>query len=98
MLTRIVKMEFEPEKVDEFLTYFDTIQKTIREQPGCTDVYLMQDLNNPRIVFSFSAWEAGNYLEQYLKTDFFRGVWAKTKPLFNSNKPMAWSVGAVNNK
>lgn len=93
---RLVKMEFDPEKVDDFLTFFETIKDELRSQEGCREVKLLRDLNHPNIVFSHSIWEEGQYLERYLKSDFFRGVWSETKKHFNA-KPMAWSVETLEN-
>jgi len=43
------------------------------------------------VFFTYSYWEHPDFLEQYRNSDFFKGVWTKTKALF-SEKPEAWSV------
>ena len=52
---------------------------------------LYQDKTNPNVFFTYSYWDNESDLENYRNSDLFKGVWAKTKPLFNA-KPEAWSV------
>lgn len=95
MLIRLVKIEFHPDKVNDFLDFFETIKDRLRHQPGCIEVRLMKDLNHPNIFFSYSTWKDGSFLQQYIMSDFFKNqVWVHLKILFNA-KPMAWSVEAL---
>lgn len=91
MFTRIVKMEFKPEKVSDFIANFEKNKKEVRNQQGCHSLALYQDKNNPNIFFTYSTWETDADLDRYRNSDFFKGVWSFTKQLFNA-KPMAWSV------
>lgn len=88
---RIVKMEFQVDKVEEFLTNFKAVKDKIRAQHGNKLLELYQDKNQSNIFFTYSYWEKEEDLENYKKTDLFKTVWAKTKVLFNA-KPQAWSV------
>lgn len=91
MFTRIVKMEFKPEKVSHFITNFEKNQNEVRNQQGCHSLALYRDQYNPNIFFTYSTWEDSSDLDRYRNSDFFKGVWSFTKQLFDA-KPMAWSV------
>lgn len=94
MIKRIVKMSFQPEKINEFKTIFKENNVFISSFKGCKHVELMQDKNDPNIFFTYSIWENENFLEEYRKSALFESVWSKTKVLFN-DKPEAWSVEDV---
>ena len=91
MFVRIVKMSFQPEKIEEFLGNFNEKKAFIRKSPGCNLLELYRDKTNPNIFFTYSYWETEQDLENYRNSDLFKDVWAKTKVLFN-DKPLAWSV------
>ena len=91
MFIRIVKMSFQPEKIEEFLANFNEKKEFIRNSNGCRLLELYRDKTNPNIFFTYSYWETEQDLENYRNSDLFKGVWAKTKVLFN-DKPLAWSV------
>ncbi|WP_179010017.1 putative quinol monooxygenase [Winogradskyella forsetii] len=91
MLVRIVKMSFEPSKIEEFLANFETVKEKIRNFEGCQFLELYRDQNTTNIFFTYSYWDSEEDLNNYRHSELFKGVWAKTKPLFNG-KPEAWSV------
>ncbi|WP_431166232.1 putative quinol monooxygenase [Tenacibaculum halocynthiae] len=91
MFVRIVKMSFHSEKIEEFLANFDEKKEYIRKSSGCRLLELYRDKTNPDIFFTYSYWETEKDLENYRNSELFKGVWAKTKILFN-DKPVAWSV------
>ncbi|WP_053978024.1 putative quinol monooxygenase [Mangrovimonas xylaniphaga] len=91
MFVRIVKMSFQPEKIDTFLSNFEANKTKIRAFEGCQFLELYRDKTNPNIFFTYSYWKTENDLENYRHSELFKGVWANTKPLFNA-KPEAWSV------
>lgn len=91
MLVRIVKMSFNSDKIDEFLSNFEANKTKIRHFEGCKFLELYRDKDNTNIFFTYSYWVSENDLNAYRDSDLFKGVWAKTKPLFNA-KPEAWSV------
>ncbi len=90
-MIRIVKMTFDPDKVDDFLTNFDQVKDKIRNFEGVEGLELLNDKNNSNIFFTYSIWKSDEYLEKYRHSDLFKAVWAKTKPLF-IEKAEAWSV------
>jgi quinol monooxygenase YgiN len=94
MFVRIVKMGFNPSKIDEFLSDFEEVKHKIRAFKGCEFLELYRDKHNTNIFFTYSYWNSEADLENYRHSELFKGVWAKTKPLFNT-KPEAWSVDKV---
>lgn len=94
MFVRIVKMSFQPEKIEEFLNNFNSKKEFIRNSPGCRLLELYRDKTNPNIFFTYSYWDAEQDLENYRNSELFKSVWAQTKVLFN-DKPLAWSVDKV---
>ena len=94
MIKRIVKLEFLPEKMEEFKQIFQENKEKIIAFKGCHDVSLLQDTHQEHIFFTYSLWESEAHLEAYRQSELFAGVWAKTKILFN-NKPFAWSVREI---
>jgi len=91
LLVRIVKLSFEPSKIEEFLANFETNKEKIRSFDGCNFLELYRDQNNTNIFFTYSYWNSEADLNKYRHSELFKEVWANTKPLFNA-KPEAWSV------
>lgn len=96
MITRIVKMTFEENKVEEFLLLFDKVAPNIRSFNGCHGVKLLQDLNESNIMFTYSHWANLEALDNYRNSDFFASTWKSTKKLF-IKQAEAWSVKELNN-
>jgi len=84
-------MNFQPEKVDEFLSNFEANKAKIRAFKGCQFLELYRDQNNRSIFFTYSYWNSEEDLNTYRHSALFKSVWSKTKPLFSA-KPEAWSV------
>lgn len=94
MFVRIVKMSFDPSKIEEFLANFDAKKHHIRNFEGCEFLELYRDKENTNVFFTYSFWNRELDLENYRHSDLFKTVWAETKVLFNG-KPEAWSVDKV---
>ena len=94
MFTRIVKMEFNTEEIEMFLSNFEIVKTKIRSFPGCKFLELYRDKYNTDIFFTYSRWENESNLENYRNSELFKGVWATTKPMFRS-KAQAWSVDTL---
>ncbi len=93
-LTRVVKMTFHPEKVNEFLSLILETKEKIRASQGCCFFELYSDKAKPGLFFTYTKWRSEEDLEMYRKSDLFAGTWAKTKVLF-SEKAQAWSLNSV---
>ena len=93
-MIRIVKMTFDPEKVNEFLANFEEVKHKIRAFDGVKHLELLNDKNKPNIYFTYSIWESEDHLNNYRHSDLFKSVWAVTKPMF-IEKADAWSVDSL---
>lgn len=91
MLIRIVRMTFKPEEVENFLLFLENYKSQIRNFPGCTHLEILQDIDAPHIISTYSHWESPEALESYRISDLFTFVWGNTKIHFAA-KPVAFSV------
>ncbi len=91
MLTRIVKMTFREDKCPEFEALFGQINEKIAKQPGCIDVKLLKEINQPGVYFTISHWDSEESLTAYRNTDLFGEVWPTVKS-WMSAKAEAWST------
>jgi len=94
MITRIVKLTLQPEKIDDFMQIFAEVKETIAAFDGCHQVELLQDVRSLNIFFTYSIWENENYLNHYRFSEFFKETWNRSKLLF-SEKAEAWSVTLI---
>jgi quinol monooxygenase YgiN len=90
MVTRIVKMSFKPEKVEEFKQLFDQYKNQIASAEGCLSLRLLQE-NDSTVFFTYSEWKEEQFLELYRQSALFTKVWSRTKTYFNA-KPEAWTT------
>ncbi|PWL28130.1 MAG: antibiotic biosynthesis monooxygenase [Fluviicola sp. XM-24bin1] len=93
MITRIVKLEFQEDRTQDFLDFFDTIKHIVNEFPGCYGMKLYQDIVRPNIVMTYSHWDSEASLDKYRDSDQFGQIWPHIKPWFKE-KPQAWSVAS----
>jgi len=94
MITRIVKMTFNPEQIPSFLALFEKNKKHIGSFEGCTHLELLNDTAKTNIFFTYSKWKDETFLEKYRQSDLFNSVWKQTKILF-ADKAEAWTVKTV---
>ncbi len=91
MITRIVKLNITDERIEDFRAAFRSNHPRISGFPGCQEVRLVFDLNNPNIHFTISVWNAESDLENYRHSDIFAEIWSTVKPWFKE-KAEAWST------
>ena len=91
MIIRIVRMEFQPVHVDDFLAHFSTIKPLIRSFPGVQHVELHRDASQSNVFYTFSKWDGDDDLEAYRQSDLFKGAWSQAKKWF-AGKPQAFSL------
>lgn len=84
-------MTFESSKVPEFLENFEKNKRDIRNFKGCHKLSLLKGAQGSSIYFTYSWWDNEEALDAYRSSELFKGVWSKTKILFN-DKPEAWSL------
>ena len=94
MLIRIVRMNFQKEKVSEFLKLFSQSKNMIRNFPGCRCLELHIDQEKENIFSTYSIWDSEEALDNYRKSDLFKGIWSETKLLFDKH-PVAISSRLV---
>ena len=94
MVIRVVKMTFKSEHVKAFLEIFETHKNAIADQPGCTHLDLLHDINNPNVYLTYSIWKTETQLNAYRNSETFGIVWPATKALF-AERPVAWSLEEV---
>ena len=84
MITRIVKMNFRPEEVENFLTIFHQSKDKIRHMPGCKYLELWNSQSDASIYYTYSIWDSEDDLNNYRDSELFQSVWPATKALFAS--------------
>jgi autoinducer 2-degrading protein len=94
MITRVVKLTLRPEKVNAFVQNFKENQDKIRASYGCLELRLYRDTAQVNVFFTYSHWLSAQELEDYRKSDLFKGVWSVVKPMFMSPAE-AWSLDGV---
>ncbi len=96
MINRIVRMTFDPAKVDEFIQVFNRSKLQIASFPGNHGLKLLQDANEKNVYYTYSLWLDDDSLQRYRKSELFKTTWAATRALF-IDKPQAWSTNVVDN-
>ncbi len=91
MLIRIVRMDFDPNKVNDFLELFESVKGKIATFPGCEHLQLCKDAGTEHVYYTFSKWQNEGDLESYRHSELFKDTWAKTKKMFGG-KPQAYSL------
>jgi quinol monooxygenase YgiN len=91
MITRIVKIHFQEDKIADFLSFFEQIKWEVAKQKNCGGMKLLQDKYQPNIVFTYSLWEDENALNAYRDSELFQKIWPTIKPWFKE-KAEAWTV------
>lgn len=94
MITRIVKMTFEEDKIQDFLEVFHNSSHLIRGFEGCIQMNLLKDIHEPNVYYTYSHWDSEEHLNKYRNSSIFRDIWAKTKVNF-SKKAEAVSLELV---
>lgn len=90
-ITRIVRLEFQEEHVNDFLLFFEQNNECILAVEGCASLRLMKDVKLSNVFFTISEWESQEMLDQYRSSNFFRTIWPEVK-LWFSSKPIAYSL------
>ena len=84
-------MEFEEERIPDFLGIFAGSRDQIRSFPGCQHLQLLQDETDSGVFFTYSHWNKEDDLNSYRNSELFQTVWSATKKLFRGT-PEAWSL------
>ena len=81
---RWVEMQFQPDKIEAFLSVFESSKTKIRAREGCLSLQLIQDPQQPHILCTSSIWESEDALNAYRNSELFQVTWSLTKPLFQA--------------
>jgi quinol monooxygenase YgiN len=95
MITRIVMLNFQPNKVAEFLEIFTQNKLVLAKSDGCIRLEIFESTSDIDTYFTISNWQSEEHLERYRQSELFKKIWAKVKPLFN-NKAQAWTLKTLN--
>jgi quinol monooxygenase YgiN len=91
MLTRVVKLHFDPAYLAPFLAHFETVKFQVAQFPGCRGMQLLQDQTDPCLIFTYSIWDSEADLNHYRDSPLFATIWPQIKPWFDQ-KAEAWSL------
>lgn len=91
MITRIVRMEFAPDKVGQFLQVFETYKSRIRNFPGVLHLELHRDASQANVYYTYSQWKDAESLEAYRLSEVFTQAWSQSKACFCA-APQAFSL------
>jgi len=94
MIIRLVNMHFQPNKLEAFLTIFESSRNKIAAFDGCLKLELLQAIETPLQLSTHSVWESEAHLDHYRQSELFKTTWAKTKVLF-SEKAVAISYRLI---
>jgi quinol monooxygenase YgiN len=90
-MIRIVKLTFKPEHIQEFFDFIEPYRAKINSVEGCHGVQILQGIENPSQIFTYSNWDREESLEAYRNSELFQHVWSIVKVWFG-DKPEAWSM------
>ena len=91
MIVRLVKMTFRADEVEHFQQLFEEWRHRIIAFPGCRELELLHDLDEPGTFFTRSEWDSAEDLDAYRNSPVFADVWPVVKELFASQAE-AWSL------
>lgn len=77
-------MTLRPDAMEDFDRLFAASSPTIRAFPGCRHLALLSDVADPHVRTTYSIWDDEAALDGYRASDFFAGVWKRTKILFSA--------------
>jgi quinol monooxygenase YgiN len=90
-ITRVVKLTFNPEYIEQFKQIFKAHQQHIALFEGCISLNGFEDLNEAGVFFTISQWANEESLNNYRYSQFFRTLWTTVKPMF-AQKAVAHSM------
>lgn len=95
MIKRIVVMEMFPDQETSFMAIFNPAKQNIRAMEGCLGLELLRSTYEDRVqLWTISAWQSEEALENYRSSPLFASTWAAVKPLFAA-KARAWTLNPI---
>ena len=71
MLVRIVQLTFKSEELDHFFEDFEVHKNKIAAFEGCGGMQLLQEIDNPCVIMTYSHWEDESALNTYRNSELF---------------------------
>ncbi|MBK6819449.1 MAG: antibiotic biosynthesis monooxygenase [Bacteroidetes bacterium] len=93
-MIRIVKLSFKATHVADFKAFFELRKSLIRNVEGCTHLALWQDHDDDCVFYTYSLWQAPEFLALYRNSDLFKETWTQVKQWFDK-PPMAFSANQI---
>lgn len=94
MIKRIVRLQFNPDKVEEFLNVYKKHINSMAKRPECISLELLKEKGTLSTFYTFSIWESEDALHEYRSSEYFRDIWGRIKPWF-SEKAQAWTLEMI---
>jgi quinol monooxygenase YgiN len=91
MIVRIVRMEFQPNRVHDFLTVFRAAESKIRNFSGCRQMEIYRDHDRENVFYTISHWDSLQHLNDYRNSEVFHRTWEPVKELFAA-APIVYSL------
>lgn len=70
-MIRIVKLTFKEDKIEEIVSFLDSVKHIINGFEGCQGVQFLHDIHNPQIIMTYSIWDSENALNNYRHSEKF---------------------------
>ena len=93
-IVRIVTMTFLEKELSSFERLFKERSGAIRDSPGCLELHLLRDVENPTVMTTFSVWTSKEALDAYRSTELFKETWSVARKKFAA-PPVATSYRLV---
>lgn len=87
----MVKLQLQDGKFEQFKEIFEYGKDVVAGSEGCFYVQLLQDDNDPNVIFTLSEWTSEEALNKYRSSEEFRAYWPKIKDLL-SVKAEVWNL------
>lgn len=91
MITRLVKLTIDPDKIKAFEDIFIANKERIAQYPGCLSLKVFKDVNRSNVYFTYSTWKSEADINSYRQSELFGSIWPNAKKTF-CDKPEAWSL------
>ncbi|MBI4648104.1 MAG: antibiotic biosynthesis monooxygenase [Bacteroidia bacterium] len=97
MITRIVKVSVHDSKIDDFVSFMESVRDHMLAFNGCEHWEVLNDKTNKNIFFSYSIWKSEKELEAYKYSTLYKQIWSTCKQWF-TKESQAWTVDNIFDK
>ena len=86
MVILTISVNAQHNKRNELLSAFRSITDQTRQEEGCLDCRLSQDIDNENLIRLEETWEGRPYLDEHLRSDIFTALFGAIKLLGESHE------------